>query len=70
MPTNFEKPIDQRMLRAFQSDGHIRPWAELEREVLDHAIEANGGSLTRAAAALKIARSTLYRYSQDRGRDA
>ncbi|MEO1368095.1 MAG: helix-turn-helix domain-containing protein, partial [Acidobacteriota bacterium] len=35
--------------------------AELEAERLRRAVEAHGGNLTRAAAELGIARTTLYR---------
>ena len=43
------------------SDGPIRPLAELEREAIERALRATGGNVPRAAAALGISPSTLYR---------
>ena len=39
----------------------IRPLAELEREAIERALRATGGNIPRAAAALGISPSTLYR---------
>lgn len=39
-------------------DGHIRPWAEIECEVIDRALAVLGGNVTAVCAALGIG-STL-----------
>lgn len=39
----------------------IRPLAEVEREAIEQAVAASGGNIPRAAAALGISPSTLYR---------
>jgi two-component system repressor protein LuxO len=39
----------------------IRPLAEVERDAIEHAVAASGGNIPRAAAALGISPSTLYR---------
>ena len=45
----------------FKDDGHVRPLQEIEREVIKLALAKSGGSVTRAAAQLRIGRSTFYR---------
>jgi DNA-binding NtrC family response regulator len=55
-------------LRIFDEEGHIRPWAELEREVIDHALLVTGGRVVDTSAKLRIARSTLYRRREEQGR--
>jgi DNA-binding NtrC family response regulator len=45
----------------FNSDGHVRPLEEIERDVIRLALIESGGSVTRAACGLRIGRSTLYR---------
>jgi two-component system repressor protein LuxO len=39
----------------------IRPLAEVEREVIEHAISLYGGNIARAATALGVSPSTIYR---------
>jgi two-component system repressor protein LuxO len=39
----------------------IRTLAEVEREAIERALQATGGNIPRAAAALGISPSTLYR---------
>lgn len=46
---------------AFTADGHVRTLHEIEREVIQVALAKSGGSVTRAAAQLRIGRSTFYR---------
>ena len=48
-------------IRALDADGHIRTLDEIEREVIQVALAKSGGSVTRAAAQLRIGRSTFYR---------
>ena len=42
-------------------DGLIRPLAEVEREAVERALRLYGGNVPRAASALGISPSTLYR---------
>jgi DNA-binding NtrC family response regulator len=70
MIINFPKPVDDGYLRLLAEDGHVRPWADLEREVLENALVVNGGQIKRTATELKIARSTLYRFVQERNSNA
>jgi DNA-binding NtrC family response regulator len=48
-------------LSVVSADGHVRSLEEIEREVLRLALAVSDGSATKAAAQLKIGRSTLYR---------
>jgi transcriptional regulator of acetoin/glycerol metabolism len=64
MPIEFLDCKDKSepyVLRIFDSSNHIRPWEELEREVIYHALITSGGKVGEAADKLGIARSTLYR---------
>jgi DNA-binding NtrC family response regulator len=45
----------------FGPDGHIRKLRDIEEDVVVLAVSLSGGSVTRAAQRLKIARSTAYR---------
>ncbi len=42
-------------------DANVRPLAVVERETIEHAIEAAGGNIPRAAAMLEVSPSTIYR---------
>lgn len=44
--------------------GGIRPFAQVERETIESAIDACGGDVNKAAAALEISASTIYRRLQ------
>ena len=48
-------------INAFDSRGEIRPFDEIEADVIRIALDACEGSVTRAASRLQIGRSTLYR---------
>jgi DNA-binding NtrC family response regulator len=69
MIINFRTPNGEGQLRVIGEDGHVRPWAEIEREVLENALVVNGGQIRRTASDLKVARSTIYRYMQKRNRE-
>lgn len=62
---NMDKPLFTQFRRddisIFTRDGHIRPLEEIERDVIRLALAKSGGSITRAAAQLRIGRSTFYR---------
>lgn len=52
------------LLEDVQSESQIRPLDEVEREVIEQAIELCGGNIPRAAARLGVAPSTIYRKRQ------
>jgi DNA-binding NtrC family response regulator len=51
----------QPALQPFQADGHVRPLAEIEAEMITLAVRHYDGHLSEVARRLGIGRSTLYR---------
>jgi DNA-binding NtrC family response regulator len=47
--------------------GHLRPLEEIERDLIQFAIEAYAGRMTEVARRLGIGRSTLYRKVREQG---
>ncbi|NDB70746.1 MAG: hypothetical protein EB015_22605, partial [Methylocystaceae bacterium] len=47
--------------------GLMRPMAELEREIIEFALQRSGGRVANVAHELGIARSTLYRKLESNG---
>jgi transcriptional regulator of acetoin/glycerol metabolism len=45
----------------FDTHGQVRPLAEIETEVIEHALTVCSGNVTEAARCLGIGRTTLYR---------
>lgn len=54
-------PADKMVLVQDLNSFEIRPFKEVEREVLKQAITHSGGNIAKAADALEIGRATLYR---------
>ena len=48
-------------------DGHVVPMAEMERAIIEHAINHYGGKMVEVAKRLGIGRSTLYRKMETYG---
>ncbi len=48
-------------LSLLADDGHVRPLAEVELEVIRHAIDRYDNQMSEIARRLDIGRSTLYR---------
>ena len=53
-------------LALFDSTGALRPFAEIQSEIFEMAQRHCGGSLGKAAKALGLGRSTLYRKFQEK----
>jgi DNA-binding NtrC family response regulator len=53
-------------LALFDSNGTLKPFSEIENEIFEMAQKHCGGSLGRAAKALGLGRSTLYRKFQEK----
>jgi DNA-binding NtrC family response regulator len=45
--------------------GEIRPLADIEREIIENAIDLCEGNVPKAAALLEVSLSTLYRKKQN-----
>jgi two-component system repressor protein LuxO len=55
---------DGNALAASRASGMVAPFWEQERAIIESAIEAHAGNIARAAAALEISPSTIYRKRQ------
>ena len=62
LPYNVDKnlqPVSHRF--AFTAPDHIRPFRDLEKEIIENAVNACGGNITEAAKRLDINPSTIHR---------
>ncbi len=50
--------------------GHLRTLEEIERDLIQHAIEVYAGHMSEVARRLGIGRSTLYRKVRESGLDS
>ncbi len=57
------------LTRLLSDDGHARPIAAIEEEIIRHAIDRYSGRITDVARRLGIGRSTLYRRLKELGLD-
>ncbi len=60
-PTNLPPQITSPTTLSSPDATEILPFEEVERQILDHALKVMDNNVTKAAQALKIDRSTLYR---------
>ena len=65
-PTPTLSDYRRDTLALFDETGALRPFAEIESEIFEMAQRHCGGSLGRAAKALGLGRSTLYRKFQEK----
>ncbi|WEK52291.1 MAG: sigma-54 dependent transcriptional regulator [Candidatus Kaistia colombiensis] len=57
-------PPDFAVVESRAAAGAVAPFWEQERSIIECAVEAHGGNIARAAAALEISPSTIYRKRQ------
>jgi DNA-binding NtrC family response regulator len=62
-----EKEATGQPVRVLDDKGHLRPLEEIERDLIQFAIEAYAGRMTEVARRLGIGRSTLYRKVREQG---
>ncbi len=60
-------PAVDQPVRVLDDKGHLRPLEEIERDLIQFAIEAYAGRMTEVARRLGIGRSTLYRKVREQG---
>jgi len=60
-------PVPESPVRILDHKGHIRPLEEIERDLIQHAIEVYAGHMSEVARRLGIGRSTLYRKVRENG---
>ncbi len=54
-------------MRILDHRGHLRTLEQIERDLIQHAIEIYSGHMTEVARRLGIGRSTLYRKVREQG---
>jgi DNA-binding NtrC family response regulator len=64
-----DTPVDQPV-RILDARGHLRTLEEIERDLIQLAIEVYAGHMSEVARRLGIGRSTLYRKVREQGLDA
>ena len=56
-------------MRILDDSGHLRTLEQIERDLIQHAIEVYAGHMSEVARRLGIGRSTLYRKLSELGID-
>jgi DNA-binding NtrC family response regulator len=56
-------------VRILDDRGHLRTLEEIERDLIQHAIDVYAGHMSEVARRLGIGRSTLYRKVREQGID-
>ncbi|MBI1684614.1 sigma-54-dependent transcriptional regulator [Caulobacter hibisci] len=62
-------PLGEAPVRILDGHGHLRTLEEIERDLIQHAIEVYAGHMSEVARRLGIGRSTLYRKVREQGID-
>jgi DNA-binding NtrC family response regulator len=62
-------PMEAQPVRILDDRGHLRTLEEIERDLIQHAIEVYAGHMSEVARRLGIGRSTLYRKVREQGLD-
>ncbi|MFC0632880.1 sigma-54-dependent transcriptional regulator [Brevundimonas balnearis] len=60
-------PLPDTPVRVLDERGHLRTLEDIERDLIQHAIEVYAGHMTEIARRLGIGRSTLYRKVREQG---
>ncbi len=60
-------PLPDTPIRILDERGHLRTLEEIERDLIQHAIEVYAGHMSEIARRLGIGRSTLYRKVREQG---
>ena len=66
-PTVELPPLPETPIRVVDDRGHLRTLEEIERDLIQHAIEVYAGHMSEIARRLGIGRSTLYRKVREQG---
>jgi DNA-binding NtrC family response regulator len=69
-PASDALPDASHRLQAFGNDGHVRPLADVESDMIALAVRHYEGHLSEVARRLGIGRSTLYRKLAELGLNA
>ncbi|MCC4295628.1 sigma-54-dependent transcriptional regulator [Brevundimonas aurantiaca] len=60
-------PLPEQPIRILDDRGHLRTLEDIERDLIQHAIEVYAGHMSEIARRLGIGRSTLYRKVREQG---
>jgi DNA-binding NtrC family response regulator len=60
-------PLPEQPIRILDERGHLRTLEDIERDLIQHAIEVYAGHMSEIARRLGIGRSTLYRKVREQG---
>jgi DNA-binding NtrC family response regulator len=63
-------PAQEQPVRILDARGHLRTLEEVERDMIQLAIEVYAGHMSEVARRLGIGRSTLYRKVRENGLEA
>ncbi len=67
-PTGIDLPaLPDQPIRILDERGHLRTLEDIERDLIQHAIEVYAGHMSEIARRLGIGRSTLYRKVREQG---
>lgn len=66
-PTVELPPLPETPIRVVDDRGHLRTLEQIERDLIQHAIEVYAGHMSEIARRLGIGRSTLYRKVREQG---
>ncbi len=67
LPASGQTPVADSPVRILDDKGHLRTLEEIERDLIQHAIEVYAGHMSEVARRLGIGRSTLYRKVREQG---
>ncbi|WP_336294525.1 sigma-54-dependent transcriptional regulator [Bartonella sp. CB169] len=59
--SNMQESYERESVQFLGTDGHVRTFAEMERDIIEKAIKHYKGHMSEIARRLRIGRSTLYR---------
>ncbi|WP_074380955.1 sigma-54-dependent transcriptional regulator [Bartonella doshiae] len=59
--SDVQEEYEQESIQFLNTDGHVRTFAEMERDILEKAVKHYKGHMSEIARRLRIGRSTLYR---------
>ncbi|MET3560128.1 DNA-binding NtrC family response regulator [Bartonella japonica] len=63
--SNIQENHEQELIQFLDGDGHVRTFAEMERDIIEKAVKHYKGHMSEIARRLHIGRSTLYRKMEE-----
>ncbi|WP_019222161.1 sigma-54-dependent transcriptional regulator [Bartonella rattaustraliani] len=63
--SDVQENYEEELIQFLGGDGHVRTFAEMERDIIEKAVKHYQGRMSEIARRLHIGRSTLYRKMED-----